>query len=340
MARIGATASSLMRDPQPSNPAGGSSTEAERLSTHLLARTLDLLLVVFALYSVAIAFGAGSAPTAFGWTLPAAFLLFLRHARFHETPLGAPRGTPRCRGLGMIAMDVARSGSNTVAVGAFVVLILIGGLIVGPLAAIGLAAATAALLAAVLLHIVPAAGPSAVPSDRVRLVNYVAQLTLAAAIVSWRSIQIRRLLRDLRGSEARRTLLLEESPDAIASTDASGIINFQNRAAEQILGYPASEVVGRALRRVPRGDGGRLRAAAQPRGHASRRWVGPRAGALYGAPQRKDGPRRGKVRRAARRGARGRHDDDSARRDRAPAGRGGAGIAPGSNLSPPNAWRR
>jgi PAS domain S-box-containing protein len=71
---------------------------------------------------------------------------------------------------------------------------------------------------------------------------------------------MRLLLAELRRSEARRTLLLEESPDAIVSTDRYGFVSFLNRAAEEMLGYPARDAVGRPWRDLPslRGAGSRL----------------------------------------------------------------------------------
>ncbi len=237
LARLRARAASILRYPHSSDP-------ADRLSTHLLARIIDLLLGAFVLFTAAIVLGAERAPPQYGWTLPGGFLLLC------ALRLLIRRGHVRVAarilcvaGWATVAMDLPIHGPNTVSVGGFVLLILIGGLTLGPGAAIALAAATVALFVAELLHLV-APRPFAAPSSEVKLVHYVTQLALAAILVAWWSMQTRRLLRDLRASEARRTLLLEESPDAIASTDASGIITFQNRAAEQILGYAASEVVG------------------------------------------------------------------------------------------------
>jgi PAS domain S-box-containing protein len=107
-----------------------------------------------------------------------------------------------------------------------------------------------ALFATLLLHIV-SFRTSAEPSSEVRLVHYVTQLGLAAVLIAWWSVRMRRLLRDLRASEARRALLLEESPDAIISTDSMGVVTFQSRAAERMLGYESNEVLGKRLDEFP-----------------------------------------------------------------------------------------
>ncbi|HXN33251.1 MAG TPA: ATP-binding protein [Polyangiaceae bacterium] len=253
--RLRAAAGSFLRYPQSSDP-------ADRLSTHLLARIVDLLIAALLLFSAAIVLGAEPAPPQYGFTLPGAFLLLCALRLLIRRDRVRLAARILCvAGWSVIAMDLRVHGPNTVAVGGFVVLILIGGLTLGPAAAIGLATATMALFTAVLLRPVPL-GSFAAPSGEVKLVHYVTQLALAAVLVAWWSMQMRRLVRDLRASEARRTLLLEESPDAIASTDALGVITFQNRAAEQILGYPASEVVGRRFDEYPgvmAADGERLR---------------------------------------------------------------------------------
>lgn len=56
-------------------------------------------------------------------------------------------------------------------------------------------------------------------------------------------------------AERRFRLLVENSAEAIAVTTAQGIVEYVSPAAERILGYPASEVVGKsALPRVHPGD--------------------------------------------------------------------------------------
>lgn len=52
----------------------------------------------------------------------------------------------------------------------------------------------------------------------------------------------------LRESEARVRAILETTVDAIITSDAAGIIQSFNSAAEQIFGYRASEVIGRNLK--------------------------------------------------------------------------------------------
>ncbi|MGA7119604.1 MAG: ATP-binding protein [Polyangiaceae bacterium] len=240
-----ANARSLLRYPQSNDP-------ADRLSTRLLARIVDLLIVAVLLFSVAFGLGAEAAPPHYAWTLPIAILLlgglrfFIRrgHVRLAACVLCVV-------GWFFVAMDLPAHGSETVAVGGFIVLILIGGLTLGPRAAIGLALATVALFAAIFTHSAWFGPVAHAPSGEARLVHYVTQLALAAVLVAWWSIQTRRLVRDLRASEARHALLLDESPDAIISTDARGIVIFQNRAAEQMLGYATSEVVGRPLSDFP-----------------------------------------------------------------------------------------
>ena len=51
----------------------------------------------------------------------------------------------------------------------------------------------------------------------------------------------------LRGSEARKTAVLESAFDAIVMMKASGVIVGMNAAAERMFGYPRSEAVGREL---------------------------------------------------------------------------------------------
>jgi two-component system, cell cycle sensor histidine kinase and response regulator CckA len=149
-----------------------------------------------------------------------------------------------------ITMDVLARGPNTVAVGAFVVLIVIAGLASGPVAASAVAAATAMLLSLVLTHVI-GNHPFPEPSDAARLTQYLTQVALATVLVAWWSIRMRRLISDLRESEARRALILEESPDSIVTTDNEGIVTYQNRATELILGLASSDVVGKPWRAIP-----------------------------------------------------------------------------------------
>jgi PAS domain S-box-containing protein len=52
------------------------------------------------------------------------------------------------------------------------------------------------------------------------------------------------LLRALRESEMRFRTMAQTAGDAIVVTDASGIVSFWNRAAEETYGFPGSEIVG------------------------------------------------------------------------------------------------
>jgi two-component system cell cycle sensor histidine kinase/response regulator CckA len=242
--RLRATVASFFRVPQASDP-------ADRLSTHLLARIVDLLMIALIFFTAAILLGAEPAPPLYGWTLPSAFTLLLVLRLLIRRGRACAAARILCvAGWLVVAMDLPVHGPNTVAVGGFVVLVLIGGLTLGPGGAIALALATAVLFVGLLLQLAPTR-PFVAASSQVKLVHYVTQLGLAAVLVAWWSMQMRRLLRELRASEVRRALLLDESPDAIVSTDPLGVVTFQNRGAEQMLGYPANEVVGRKLDELP-----------------------------------------------------------------------------------------
>jgi two-component system cell cycle sensor histidine kinase/response regulator CckA len=143
-----------------------------------------------------------------------------------------------------VSMDLPLHGQETVATGGFVVLVVIGGLAVGPAAAIALAVATVALMGLVFLGIVPVA-PLETPGGGLRLTHYATQLGLGATLVAWWAGHMRALLLQLRTSEGQHAQLLEGSPDAIVRVDTSGVVTFCNGAVERILGYPASDLVGR-----------------------------------------------------------------------------------------------
>ncbi len=142
-----------------------------------------------------------------------------------------------------VSMDLPVHGPNTISLGGFVIVVVIGGLTLGPFAALVLAGASALLLGGVMLGLVPAG--EVTPTGGVRLTHYATQLTLASLLVAWWAEHTRRLVRQLRDSEARHAQLLEESPDAIISTNRTGAITFWNRAAERMLGHARSEIVGR-----------------------------------------------------------------------------------------------
>jgi PAS domain S-box-containing protein len=220
------------------------------LSTQLVARILDLLSIAVLFFSLVVVIGAEPVPWQVSVTLPIGFALLL------SLRLLVRRGRARLAAAilclvacPLVGMDLPVHGSNTVSLGGFVVVILIGGLTLGPWAAVALAAACSSLLAVSLLG--GATSALVAPTPRLRLVHYTTQLGLVAVLVAWWSMQMRRLVRDLRASEARRTLLLEESPDVIVSMDSQGIVTFLNRRWQQMLGYPIREGLGKRFDELP-----------------------------------------------------------------------------------------
>ncbi|HLK40411.1 MAG TPA: ATP-binding protein [Polyangiaceae bacterium] len=213
---------------------------AERLSAHLVARTIDLLIVSVILFALARAVAPSPWPAQYALTLPIslAFLLVMRW-QLHRGRVRRVAKVLCAIGWVVVGLDLPTYGPNTVSLGGFVVLILIGGLTLGATAATMLSAATIALYVPFLLGWVP--GPFAAYGRPERLVHYATQLVLAAVLTAWWARRTRKLLADLRQSEAWRTLLLEESPDAIVSTDLAGVTTFQNRAAYELLGEPGAE---------------------------------------------------------------------------------------------------
>jgi PAS domain S-box-containing protein len=129
-------------------------------------------------------------------------------------------------------------------------MVVIGGLTLGAAAALSLATATIALLAFVLLR-GGSGGVLAAPSSWTKLVHYSTQLALGSVLVAWWAQGMRRVLNQLRESEARHTQLLEDSPDATVVVDHGGLITFWNTAAEQMLGYPRAAFIGRKWDTVP-----------------------------------------------------------------------------------------
>jgi len=235
------------------------SDPADAISASLVAGAIAFLLVSVILF-VIVSAAAGRMPAVYALTLPIGIVLLVTlrwvlrrgHVRSAAYALCA-------FGWLLVAVDVQQRGPDTLSVGGFIVLTVIGGLTLGPRGTVALTAATVALLALFLLGFVH--GPFTIPTSSDRLVHYTTQLVLAGSLSAWWAMRTRRLLRELRQSEARRTLLLEASPDAIVSSDARGVITFQNRATEQMLGYPATELVGRPWHELPpmRGaDVGRL----------------------------------------------------------------------------------
>src|SRR5271155_3971066 len=236
---------------------------AGRLSGTLVRAIVHLLLVATVGFSLVAIFGLAPAPRAYALTLPAGLALLggLRwmvhkgHARAAAVVL--------CLGAWLIiCSDLPLHGADTVSVGGFILLIVIGGLTLGPAAALAIAAGTVALLASVLLRPqIP--GAATMPSNPARWVHYTTQLILTAVVVAWWALRSRRLLRDLRVSEERYARLVEASPDAIASFDPDGTLTFCNSATERLFGYERSLLVGRhwdEAAAVPKADLAALRA--------------------------------------------------------------------------------
>jgi hypothetical protein len=222
---------------------------ADALSASLVGRILDLLFAASLLFALVVA-AAGRLLPLYALTVPAGLLLLLglRWALYHGHVHAAAYALCALGWL-IVSADLWEHGPNTIAVGGFLVFIVVTGLTLGRVGALALTAATVGLLAPFMLGVIP--GHFNAPTGPERLVHYTTQLVLAGTLSGWWAVQTRRLVTELRRSEARRSLLLEASPDAIVSADAAGIMTFQNRAAEQMLGYPASEVVGRPWPDLP-----------------------------------------------------------------------------------------
>jgi PAS domain S-box-containing protein len=209
-----------------------------------VAGILDFLLVAVLLFGALSLVGGGPKPLTQSVTLVMGVIVLLGLRRLARAGRVRAAALAVCvSGWLAISMDLPVHGPNTIAVGGFVIVVVIGGLTLGPAAALALAAATALLLGAVMLGLVPSG--ETLPSNGVRLTHYATQLTLASLLVAWWAAHTRGLWRQLRASEARHAQLLEESPDAIVSTDRAGVITFWNHAAEEMLGHPRRETVGR-----------------------------------------------------------------------------------------------
>ncbi|MGD0675016.1 MAG: ATP-binding protein [Polyangiaceae bacterium] len=216
---------------------------ADAISASLVAHTIDVLVVAVLLFGLGAAL-AGRLTALYALTLPVALaILVALRAILNRGHVRRAAYALCTAGWLLVAIDLQQHGEDTIAVGGFVVLIVIGGLTLGLLGAVALSLATTALLAPFLLGAIH--GTFSIPTGRDRFVHYTTQLVLAGAVAGWWALRTRRLMTDLRRSEARRSLLLEASPDAIVSSDALGTMTFLNRATEQMLGYAASETVGR-----------------------------------------------------------------------------------------------
>jgi PAS domain S-box-containing protein len=224
---------------------------AERLSARLVSAIVNLLFVAgLAFYTVTIV-GPTSAPALYRFTFPVSFLLLYALRRLVRSGRVRPAATLLCVcGWLIIATDLKIHGPHTVAIGGFLLMVVIGGLTLGPLAALSLATAAIVLLATVMFRL----GHSSQfvePSPWTRWFHYSTQLMLGSVLVAWWAQGMKRLVGQLRESEARQAQLLEDSPDATVCVDRDGIIIFWNTAAEQMLGYPRSVFVGRRWDTVP-----------------------------------------------------------------------------------------
>jgi two-component system, cell cycle sensor histidine kinase and response regulator CckA len=226
----------------------------ERLSAHLVARTIDLLIGAGGLFFVVFSMAPAPMPGLYLLSLPiaVAFLIALRRL--------LNRGRVRTVALALcasgwlvVACDLPVNGPNTVAVGGFVLLIMVAGLTLGRRGAAVLCGLTIAALLPLMLGFVH--GSFGTPAGPAKLVHYVTQVLLGGLLAAWWASRTRALLAELRRSETRRALILAETPDAIVSSDANGIMTFQNHAAEEMLGYPSSEVVGRPIRELQAAQG-------------------------------------------------------------------------------------
>jgi two-component system cell cycle sensor histidine kinase/response regulator CckA len=222
----------------------------ERLSARLVSAISDLLLVGTLIFTAIAFIGTTSAPVLYRATLPAGVVLLYGLRRLVRSGKVKPAATLLCvGGLLICATDLQLHGPQTLAVGAFLLMVVIGGLTLGPVAALSLATASVVLLATVMLG---GAGSAFVtPSPGTRLVHYSTQLVLGSVLVAWWAQGMRRLVHQLRESEARHMQLLEDAPDATLSFDRDGVITFWNTAAEQMFGYPRSTIIGRRFETVP-----------------------------------------------------------------------------------------
>ncbi len=217
----------------------------EHLSARLVAGLVNFLLVAVLCFGVIAFLSPGPKPTAQWVTLTVGLVALGGLRRLAQAGRVRAAAVALCTIAWVAtATDLPVHGPETIAVGGFVIVVVIGGLTLGPVAALVLAAATALLLAGVMLGLLPVG--RIVPTSALRLTHYATQLTVASLLIAWWAAHTRRLVRQLRASEARHAQLLEESPDAIVSIDRTGRTTFWNPAAENMLGFARSEVVGRS----------------------------------------------------------------------------------------------
>jgi two-component system cell cycle sensor histidine kinase/response regulator CckA len=223
----------------------------ERLSVRLVSAITDLLLAGTLIFTAIAFIGPTAAPVLYRVTLPVGVVLLYGLRRLVRSGNVRPAATLLCVGGWLIcATDLQLHGPQTLAVGAFLLMVVIAGLTLGAGAALSLATASIALLATVMLEAAPAHA-FVTPSPSTRLVHYSTQLVLVSVLVAWWAQGMRRLVSQLRESEARHAQLLEDAPDATFSFDRDGVITFWNSAAEQMLGYPRSALIGRRWDSVP-----------------------------------------------------------------------------------------
>jgi PAS domain S-box-containing protein len=222
---------------------------ARRLAAQLVAAIANLLLVATLAFSVVAIVGPIAAPRLYLLTLPAGVLLLLAIRQLVRIGRVRTASLLLCiGGLIITSADLYTHGANTVAAGAFLLMTVIAGLTVGPLGAVSLAAAAVALLGTVMLG---TPGGEPLPSASTRWVHYAVQLVLGSVLVAWWAQATRRLVGELRESEARHARVLDGSPDAIVALDRDGVVTYCNQAFEHLFGYPASDFVGQHWTKVP-----------------------------------------------------------------------------------------
>jgi two-component system cell cycle sensor histidine kinase/response regulator CckA len=224
---------------------------AERLSARLVMAIVDLILVATLAFAALALAGPVSAPSMYRMTLPVGVVLLYGLRRLVQAGNVRLAAMVLCAGGWLvIAADLPLHGPHTVALGGFLLMVVIAGFTLGPIAALSLAMATVVLLAVLMLGV--GHSPAFVtPGPWTRWLHYTTQLTLGSVLIAWWAQGMRRLVRQLRDSEARHAQLLEDSPDATISLDRNGIITFWNTAAEQMLGYPRNAFLGRRWDTLP-----------------------------------------------------------------------------------------
>src|SRR5580658_4207339 len=167
---------------------------AGRLSGRLVAGIVDLVLAATLAFSFIVLASPARMPALYHWTLPLGLALMSGLRRLVRA--GSVRAAAIILSTGgwlTIAQDIQLHGPNTIAIGGFILIILIGGLTLGPAAALRGSSADRAF---------------AVPSDSMRLLHYAVQLGLSSVLIAWWALHTRQLLRQLHASEAKHALLL------------------------------------------------------------------------------------------------------------------------------------